>query len=81
MKTALIVLTWLTFATAGFADEEVVGRYQLLSGVLTLTGKSASPDEHVILRIDTKTGKTWCCISGEGKDGKYREFWAAIPEE
>jgi hypothetical protein len=80
MKTIFAFLTWATLAGVAFADEEVVGRYQLLSGMLTLTGKSVTADQHVILRIDTKTGKTWSYISGQDKEGKYKEFWAQIPE-
>ena len=80
MKIAFVFLTWVIFAAAAFAEEETAGRFQLLSGIIEITGKGVSVQEHAVFRIDTKTGKTWTYTSGQGKDGKFKIFWSEIPE-
>jgi RPA family protein len=78
MKT-IFALVSLIMVTGAFAQEpEAVGRFQLLTGVLTSIGK-VTEDRHIILRIDTKTGKTWVYVAGQiSKNGKYEEFWAEV---
>ena len=78
MKIAFAFLTWVILAAGAFAEEEPVGRFQLLSGTIEIIGKSGVSEQHVVFRIDTKTGKTWTYTNGEGKDGKIREFWSEV---
>jgi hypothetical protein len=83
MKIALSLLVFLIAATSALAQDEqpVVGRYQLLSGIIELAAKSGPAAQHrVVFRIDTKTGKAWLYTLVETKDGKVSEFWSPVAE-
>ena len=81
MKIVFAFLMWVTFAAAAFAEEESIGRFQLFGGTLGVESKSGTSSPiPVILRIDTKTGKTWQYLSVQEKSGKYIEYWSEIAE-
>jgi hypothetical protein len=80
MKVAFVFLVFTALATFAIADEPV-GHFQLFSGTLGVESKagiiSTTP---VILRIDTKTGKTWQYISVQNEKGRYIEYWSEVAE-
>ena len=82
MKTTLLFLVAILFAGKMFAqgEEGSVGQYQLLSAIVENVGKGVVAQQHVVFRIDTKTGVAWTYVLGQGKDGKMMEFWSRIPE-
>jgi hypothetical protein len=82
MKILFAVFALITTYGVAFAEDETVGRYQLVPGIIEIIGKGGmATQEHVIMRIDTKTGKTWEYASGVGKDGKMNSFWGQIPDK
>ena len=82
MKTVFALLTLFTITVAAFAEEEPVGRYQLLSGVFEIQGKGGvTIQAHAVFRIDSKTGRTSVyTMAAVGKDGKLKEYWSDVPE-
>jgi hypothetical protein len=82
MKTTFVLLVTLLLVGKTSAQDEqgAVGQYQLVSAIVEIVGKGGATQEHVVFRIDTKTGMTWTYGIGQGKDGKMKEFWSRIPE-
>lgn len=81
MKILFVVLGFISLCNSALAEDQAVGRYQLVSGIVEIVGRGSVTQTHVIIRIDTKTGRTWEYAAGVGKDGKMNEFWSPIPDK
>lgn len=79
MKTTLSVIAFFVFVSIAGAQDDTVGRYQLVTGMFEPTIRPAVPAQHVIIRIDTKTGKAWKYVVFVDQ-GKLKEFWSEIAE-
>ena len=82
MKTIFVFIVVCLLVGNVFSQEGegAVGEYQLVSAVVEMSGKGTVVPQHVVFRIDTKTGMTWTYVVGEGKDGKMHELWSRIRE-
>jgi hypothetical protein len=76
MKTQLAFFVLIILSASAFGDDGAVGQYQLVPATV---GEKVVSQDHVIFKIDTKTGTTWMYTCSQ-KDGKMYEFWHEVSE-
>lgn len=80
MKILLSFFVLVSLQVFAAAGDEPTGRYQLVAGTITTVGALVAPI-HTLIRIDTKTGRTWVYNYFRDKDGKTTHSWVLIPDE
>jgi len=63
MKILLSFFVLVSLQGFAVAGDEPTGRYQLVAGTIQITGRGTSLDQPVLVRIDTKTGRTWLYLT------------------